>query len=236
MDVLIVDGDAKRAEALVRHLSDHGIRTQTTNTGQDALARSAEVDAVLLSPKLPDTDGLEACRAIRSMSNVPILMVSEEDDEIECILALKLGADDYIPRPFRGRELIARVQAVVRRAGSLSDTGADLAKITGEGTLRTTSLRIDLREHQVRVDDCEVYLTCKEFDLLALLATEPGRVFSSEDIMLQVWGHDGAGDTRTLRVHVSALRKKLKRPGLIETVRGVGFRLARQEHPGSRIC
>jgi two-component system response regulator RegX3 len=227
VEVLIVEGDPKTAEDLARHFRKHGIRAHTTGTGQDALERFSAVDAVLLNPKLPDTDGLEACRAIRSISNIPILMVSEEDDELECILALKLGADDYISRPYRGRELIARVQAVVRRAGGLNCPRPEIAQKAAGEILRSGSLHIDLRDHQVWVNDTEVYLTCKEFDLLALLATEPGRVFTREAIMMKVWGHDGAGDTRTLRVHVSLLRKKLMRPELIETVRGVGFRLGR---------
>ena len=231
MHVLIVESDLKCAAELMRNLGKHGIRTRTAGTGQEALERFSSADAVLLNPRLPDMDGLEACRAIRSISSIPILVISEEDDELECILALKLGADDYIARPYRRRELMARIEAVVRRAGSLGLVAEIAGKDSG-GTLHLGTLHINLSHRQVTVNDTIVQLTCKEFDLLALLAAEPGRVFTREAIMTKVWGHDGGGDTRTLRVHMSLLRKKLMRPGLIETVRGVGFRLAAHESPG----
>jgi len=174
---------------------------------------------VLLKLQLPDINGVELCQRIRLNSQVPIIMVSGHDDEFDCVLGLKAGADDYVARPYRLRELLARIQAVVRRAtGQWPTAPADPVRNIGV-------LHLDLHLRQAVVRGAEIALTGKEFDLLAFLASEPGCTFTREDIMSQVWGHDGAGDTRTLGVHIAGLRRKLGVDNLIETVWGVGFRL-----------
>jgi DNA-binding response OmpR family regulator len=192
--------------------------------GSFALKRCREVDAVLLDLVLADIDGFEVCRAIRAVSGVPIIMVSARGDEFDRVLSLKLGADDYVVRPYSLRELTARIEAVIRRAGTSWQPRMHEDTPVAE-TCELGHIRIDFRGRTVTVGDRETNLTRMEFDILALLAKDAGRVFERQHIMTEVWGHDGAGDTRTLGVHISGLRKKLGEPSSIETVRGVGFRL-----------
>lgn len=222
MRVLIAALDEHFVAELAAGMRGQGFTVETANDGGTALERCREVDAVLLDLVLDDVDGLETCRAIRAMCSVPIIVVTERNDEIDRLLSFKLGADDYVVRPYNLRELTVRVQAVIRRTAWLPLGGHDNEPVLGH---EIGNLRVDLRRRLVVVGGRRVSLTRKEFEILALLVADPGRVFSREEIMLHVWGHDGAGDTRTLGVHMSGLRRKLGLPMLIETVRGVGFRV-----------
>jgi len=216
--VLIVEDQPDVAHELAAGLGDHGFQAVAVPDGRAALDGYTNTDVVLLDLGLPDRDGLDVCRAIRASSNVPIIIISGRDDEFDRVLGLKLGADDYLVKPVRLRELAARIEAVMRRTSDTRGerTAADLREVG--------PVRVDPYRRRVTVHDREVYLTRKEFDLLALLSGEPERVFSRAAIMHAVWGHDGAGDTRTLGVHMASLRKKLGQPRFVETVRGIGFR------------
>jgi two-component system, OmpR family, response regulator RegX3 len=217
MRILLVEADVKCREELTVALKGEGLDTVTVDRGLSALDEVHGVDLVLLDLSLPDIDGFEVCRRIRAGSGVPIIIVSGRSDEFDHVLGLKMGADDYVVKPCRVRELIARIEAVMRRARSAYPENA-------RNSVRELGvLRLDLRLRRVMVNGEQVALTRKEFGLLALLTSEPGRIFAREEIMTEVWGHTGAGDTRTLGVHMAGLRKKLGVPDLIETVRGVGF-------------
>ncbi|MBD2892415.1 response regulator transcription factor [Spirillospora sp. NPDC000708] len=217
MRVLLVEDDAEFSEELAGRLEEQGMDTVAVDQGRAALEHCAEVDIVLLDLMLPDLDGFAVCQLIRNSSTVPIIIVSGRDDEFDRVLGLRMGADDFVAKPYRVRELTTRIEAVVRRARGAWAGGDSVKELGG--------VHLDLRLRRVLVNGEEVALTRKEFDLLAFLAFEPGRTFTRGQIMEEVWGHDGAGDTRTLGVHMTGLRKKLGVAGLIETVRGVGFRL-----------
>jgi two-component system, OmpR family, response regulator RegX3 len=216
--LLVVEDDDAIAVPLVEGLSRAGYSVDRAATGTEALARVAHADLVLLDLGLPDMDGSEVCRQMRKTSAVPIIIVSARGDESDRVLGLELGADDYLVKPFGLRELVARVRAVSRRA--MSDPDQLLQRIG--------ALEIDRRTRRVTVDEVEVALSPKEFDLLSLLGQDAGAVVSREQIMDEVWDPHWYGPTRTLDVHVASLRKKLGDPGLIETVRRVGFRLRDQ--------
>jgi DNA-binding response OmpR family regulator len=228
---LLASADSAFVAETTQQLTGYGFRVDAVGTGAEALKRCEDVDALLLDLVLPDADGFEVCRAVRSFSPVPVIVVSAGGDDLDRVLSLKLGADDHLVRPYNARLLTARIEAVVRRARSLwaplvPTAGNVTALREHAGSVRELdSLRIDMRRRRVYVGDREAALTRKEFDVLAVLSSDPGKVFSRESIMLEVWGHDGAGDTRTLGVHMTGLRKKLGLPAVIETVRGVGFRL-----------
>ncbi|MEU1546792.1 response regulator transcription factor [Nocardia sp. NPDC005745] len=226
MQVLIVEDDHHLAAELDRGLESQGFRSRVVSTGREALSLHAEVEVVLLDIGLPDMDGLEVCRTIRATSNVPIIILSGRVDEFDRVLALKLGADDYVTKPHSLRELAARLEAVTRRARDRREAPIPTSTGTiGADVRELRELRIDVRSRRVTVNEQEVHLTRREFNFLELLAREPGKVFSREMIMIEAWGYRDAGDTRTLGVHAASLRRKLGVP-VIETVRGVGFRLA----------
>ncbi|MFC0037795.1 response regulator transcription factor [Actinomadura rayongensis] len=220
MRVLLVDDDSDYRDELIRGLADQGMESMAVDRGREALDHCDAVDVVLLDLNLPDVDGFEVCRLIRTNSSVPVIIVSGRTDEFDRVLSLRMGADDYVVKPCYLRELAARIDAVVRRAkNSWNPLGRNaMVKDLGE-------LQLDFRRRRVTVNGAEVTLTRKEFDLLALLASEPGRTFTRDQIMREVWGYDSIGDTRTLGVHMVGLRRKLGVPDKIETVRGVGFRL-----------
>ena len=215
MRLLVVEDDDAIAAPLVEGLRRAGYSVERASTGAEALARVADADLMLLDLGLPDLDGSEVCRQVRKSSAVPIIVVSARGDESDRVLGLELGADDYLVKPFSLRELVARVRAVSRRATTDAEQPAQ----------RVGAVEIDRRTRRVTVDEREVALTPKEFDLLSLLGQDPGAVVSREQIMDEVWDPHWYGPTRTLDVHVASLRKKLGDPGLIETVRTVGFRL-----------
>jgi DNA-binding response OmpR family regulator len=221
MHVLIVEDDDSIAEPLSKGLERQGfsVRRESTGLGAiDALASDSHVDVILLDLGLPDIDGYEVCRRVRTTATTPIIVLTARGDEIDRVLGLELGADDYMVKPFGFRELVARMNAVTRRAQVTSDTSNDSIALDG-------GVEIDPRTRRVVVNGTEVQLTRKEFDLLRLLATDPGATHTREDILEQVWDAHWYGPTKTLDVHIASLRKKIGDPGLIETVRGVGFRL-----------
>jgi two-component system response regulator RegX3 len=219
MRVLLVEDDDAIAEPLTSGLGRHGFQVSRARTGAEALA-AAPHDVVLLDLGLPDMDGIDICRRLRATSAVPIIVVTARSEEVDRVLGLELGADDYVVKPFGFRELVARIRAVTRRVRPTTSPT--------EGPQRVGRLELDRRQRQVRLDEAEVTLTAKEFDLLALLAEDPGAVFAREQILEQVWDPHWFGPTKTLDVHVASLRKKLGDPGWIETVRGIGFRLVTQ--------
>jgi DNA-binding response OmpR family regulator len=214
--LLVVEDDEAIATPLVEGLQRAGFTTTLARTGNDALASLDGADLLLLDLGLPDMDGSEVCRRVRSKSTVPIIIVSARGDEGERVLGLELGADDYIVKPFGSRELLARVRAVARR----TNPGGEVERPQIIG-----SIEIDRRSRRVRADGVEIVLSPKEFDLLSLLAEDAGAVVSRPQIMDEVWDPHWYGATKTLDVHIASLRKKLGDPGLIETVRSVGFRL-----------
>jgi DNA-binding response OmpR family regulator len=214
MRVLLVEDDDAIAVPLVEGLTREGLDVERVASGRDALA-AAEADLVLLDLGLPDLDGLEVCRQIRARSSVPVIVLTARGEEVDRVLGLELGADDYLVKPFGFRELMARIRAVSRRT-----VGAVPA-----ATVRLGDLEVDLRARRVTVAGEEVELTRKEFDLLALLIADPGALRTRQEILESVWDAHWYGPTKTLDVHIAALRRKLGDPGLIETVRGVGFRM-----------
>lgn len=210
--VLIVEDDAAIAEQLVRGLRRAGCEPTAVRTAAGAVARR-DADLILLDLGLPDADGVEVCQRLRSRDRVPIIVVTARSDEAERVAALDAGADDYVVKPFGFDELLARMRAVLRRV----DRGPTVIEHGG--------LRLDLAARRTWVDSEEVALTPKEFDILACLSTEPGRVVSREEIFERVWDEHWYGPTKVLDVHLAALRRKLGEPALIETVYGRGFRL-----------
>lgn len=216
MRLLLVEDDDGIAGPLVTGLEREGFDVTRVANGQDALS-AAEPDLVLLDLRLPDIDGYAVARGLRERSRVPIIMVSAKGEEIDRILGLELGADDYLVKPFSIRELIARINAVMRRVREPEQPV--------DQTITVGDLVIDRREHRVRLGDAEIPMTPKEFDLLMVLAGDAGAVVDRRRILEEVWGTRWYGPTKTIDVHVSALRRKLGDPGWIEAVRGVGFRL-----------
>ncbi|HWD46381.1 MAG TPA: response regulator transcription factor [Actinomycetota bacterium] len=216
MRVLLVEDDDAIAEPLAAGLERHGFQVSRARTGAEALAARPH-EVVLLDLGLPDIDGIDVCRRLRTASAVPIIVITARSEEVDRVLGLELGADDYVVKPFGFRELVARIRAVTRRTQPVAGSA--------EGPQQVGGLELDRRQRQVRLEGAEVALTAKEFDLLALLAEDPGAVFTRDQILEQVWDPHWFGPTKTLDVHVASLRKKLGDPGWIETVRGIGFRL-----------
>jgi DNA-binding response OmpR family regulator len=215
--ILIVEDEDAIAVPLAEGLSREGFEVTRVANGADALT-SPEPDLVLLDLRLPDMDGLDVCRELRARSRVPIIVVTAKGEEVDRVVGLEVGADDYVVKPFGLRELVARIRAVSRRAGARSEGGDD-------GPIAVGPLAIDLRAHRATLDGDEIALTAKEFDLLTLLAREAGAVVSRERILAEVWNTTWYGSAKTIDVHVASLRRKLGDPGWIETVRGVGLRL-----------
>jgi DNA-binding response OmpR family regulator len=221
VDVLIVEDDDAIAEPLARGLERENLRPRRVATGTDALA-APPADVVLLDLGLPDMDGRDVCRRLREVSEVPIIVVSARGEELDRVLLLELGADDYLVKPFGLQELVARIRAVTRRTRGSTRAGAPAADATPP---TIGALQVDRRSHRVTLAGEELALTPKEYDLVALLASDPGRVFTRTEIFDEVWDPHWYGPTKTLDVHVASVRRKLGDPGWIETVRGVGFRL-----------
>ncbi|TML42750.1 MAG: response regulator transcription factor [Actinobacteria bacterium] len=219
MRVLLVEDDDTIADPLSKGLQREGFDIERVSSGTAAM-EAPQPDVVLLDLGLPDIDGYEVCRRMRATSDVPILFLTARSDEIDRVVGLELGADDYVVKPFGFRELVARIRAVVRRRGPERRQASN-----GGSPLRVDGLEVDRRARRVVLGGGEIDLTPKEFDLVALLVTDPGAVFERRRIMEEVWGHPWYGPTKTLDVHVASVRKKLGDPGWIETVRGVGFRL-----------
>lgn len=217
--VLLVEDDPAISEPLARALGREGYEVRSHGTGRGALGDIIGADLVVLDLGLPDIDGIDVAREIRSQgSSLPILVLTARTDEVDMVVGLDAGADDYVTKPFRLAELLARVRALLRRAGS--DFQDD--------TLEAQDIKIDVSAHRAFQDGRELQLTAKEFDLLRILIKEAGNVVSRQVIMQEVWGSDPAGSTKTLDMHISWLRRKLgddaAYPYYISTVRGMGFR------------
>ena len=215
MKLLIVEDERAIAEELAEGLVREKFEVQTVATGQEALD-APEPDVILLDLRLPDMDGYTVCRRIRERSDVPIIIVSAKGDEVDRVLGLELGADDYIVKPFGFRELVARIRAVSRRIEPRREE---------PHLLHAGPLDIDLRTRRATVDGVAVDLTVKEFDVLARLAREPGSVVSRQQLLAEVWDTHWYGPTKMIDVHVASIRKKLGGAAWVEAVRGVGFRL-----------
>jgi DNA-binding response OmpR family regulator len=226
MRVLLVEDDQRVSDAVCAALSRYRIDTVCASEGWNVVRHLGTIDAVLLDMGLPDLDGLEVCRMIREVRGVPIIIVSARGEVEDRILGLRAGADDYLVKPYSIGELIARLEAVFRR--SRTERGFD----TRSGCLDVDGVRIDQQRQVVTVDDREVCLSRKEFQLLRMLAHADGAVCPRGQIIAEVWGRTWPGANRTLDVHMATLRTKLGRPELIHTVRGVGYRLtARATEP-----
>ncbi|WP_053755153.1 response regulator transcription factor [Streptomyces sp. MMG1533] len=219
MHVLLVEDDEPVAQSLRRGLTRYGFEVDWVTTGAAALAHPEPYDVVLLDLGLPDTDGLDVCKALRERGDVPIIVISARSDETDRVVGLELGADDYVSKPFGVREVIARIRAVMRRMQPRTSAAENAPDRYG------SRLTVDRKAARVRLDGEEVALAPKEYDLLAFLTEEPGALMSREQIMEAVWDANWFGPTKTLDVHVAALRRKLKGAITIEAVRGVGFRL-----------
>ena len=213
MQILLVEDEDTIADPLAELLRREGFEVERAATGAAALA-AAPPDVVLLDLRLPDMDGLDVCRRLREHSQVPIIVVTARGEEADRVVGLELGADDYVVKPFGLRELIARIRAVTRRAP---------AQRAGE--LRVDGLVVDERARRATLDGSELALTPKEFELLAVLARDPGAAISRRRLLEDVWQTSWYGSAKTIDVHVASLRSKLGDPAWIETVRGVGFRL-----------
>ena len=215
MHILVVEDEDAIADPLVAGLRREGYDVLRVDTGEGALEASP-ADLVLLDLRLPDIDGLDVCRRLRERSRVPIIVLTARGEEADRVVGLELGADDYVVKPYGLRELIARIRAVMRRAAMLGETG---------GPLRVGELEVDERARRATLDGCELELTPKEFELLAALARDPGAAVSRQRLLAEVWQTSWYGSSKTIDVHVAALRRKLGDAAWIETVRGVGFRL-----------
>jgi len=215
MRILIVEDEDAIAIPLTEGLEREGFEVERVATGGAALA-AGEPDLVLLDLRLPDMDGLDVCRELRARSQVPIIVVTAKGEEVDRVVGLEVGADDYVVKPFGLRELVARIRAVSRRSRPREDD---------DGPVTIGVLSIDIRAHRAILDGEDVPLTAKEFALLALLASDPGAVVSRDRILSDVWNTTWYGSAKTIDVHVASLRRKLGDPSWIETVRGVGLRL-----------
>jgi two-component system, OmpR family, response regulator RegX3 len=215
MRVLIVEDEESIAEPLCAGLRREGFDVTWVATAAEALA-AAEHDLVLLDLRLPDRDGYEVCRELRGRSDVPIIVISARDEEIDRVVGLELGADDYLVKPFGFRELLARITAVTRRTNRVA---------AAPPVFRVGELTVDTESRRTVLAGREIELTAKEFDLLAILASRPGAVVSRQRLLNDVWEARHHLATKTIDVHVASLRRKLGDPEWVETVRGVGFRL-----------
>lgn len=220
--ILLVEDEKTLAKALRFTLEKEGFAVAVAYDGEEATQALAAdpPDLVILDLMLPKLDGFEVCRRLRRTSDVPIIMLTARNEDIDKILGLELGADDYMTKPFNTRELLARIKAILRRTGQ-TDAG-------GRKMIRMGSLQMDLIRHRVTVEDREVPLTAREYALLSFLASNPGRVYSREQLLEQVWGYGFCGDARTVDVHIRHLREKLEEnpaePRYLLTVWGSGYK------------
>jgi DNA-binding response OmpR family regulator len=220
MDILLVEDDDAIASSLIAGLQSSGMTVRRVSRGEDAL-RAELPDVVLLDVGLPDIDGFEVCRRLRATSQVPVIMLTARNEELDRVFGLDIGADDYVTKPFGLRELVARIRAVSRRVGVTDAAERSLIDVG--------PLHIDKLTRRALLHGEELSLTSKEFDLLAHLAEHPGIVHRRTDILETVWDTNWYGPTKTLDAHIAAVRKKLGDHRWIEAVRGVGFRLESPE-------
>lgn len=230
--ILVVDDEENIVELVKFNLEKEGYQVFVTYNGQAALDKlqAEEIDLLILDLMLPELDGLDVCRQIRnddSLSDLPIIMLTAKEEEVDRVLGLELGADDYVTKPFSPRELVARVKAILRRTGSSSQE-------INEHQIELGNLIIDLNKHEVLLDGKQVNFTPKEFELLRLLAGNVGKVLTRDSLLKEIWGYDYNGSTRTVDVHIRRTRQKLNDNlsadvEYIETVRGVGYRFKELE-------
>ena len=224
--VLIVEDEESYVDALEVGLAREGFTTRIARTGPEALQMFDESrpDLVLLDLMLPGMSGIDVCRHIRSTSRVPVIMVTAKDSELDTVVGLEVGADDYVTKPYGIRELVARMRAVLRRSADRADRDAG----AGRDEIRVGGVVLDLARHSLRVRGTEVPTPRKEFELLELLMDHAGRVMTRDAILDEVWGPNYVGDAKTLDVHIKRLRAKIEddaaHPRYITTVRGVGYR------------
>jgi two-component system alkaline phosphatase synthesis response regulator PhoP len=219
--VLVVEDEASIASFVSLYLKNAGYEVRSAATGADALAQAAggDVSLIILDLMLPDIDGIEICRRIRQRSDTPILMLTARDEDVDKIIGLEVGADDYMTKPFNPRELVARVKSVLRRS-------APERRERESAQIRHGDLHVDAGRREVRVGEEEVQLAPKEFDLLWELLDHKGLVLTRDQLLERVWGYNFAGDTRTVDVHVRQLRRKLGDASPIVTVWGVGYKVS----------
>lgn len=224
--ILVVEDEETLAEAISFLLSKEGFDVAVAATGPEAIEifDKSGADLILLDLMLPGLSGTEVCRQIRTQSSVPIIMLTAKDSEIDKVVGLELGADDYVTKPYSSRELIARIRAVLRR-GEIQDAGGD------ESTLEVGPVRMDTDRHIITVNGQQVAIPLKEFELLEFLMRNAGRVLTRVQLIDRVWGSDYVGDTKTLDVHIKRLRAKIEKdpanPEYIQTVRGMGYKMER---------
>jgi DNA-binding response OmpR family regulator len=227
--VLVVEDDLALRETLVYNLEGQQLTVEAVSDGQAALeaARRVHPDLILLDVMLPSLDGVEVCRILRHEMSIPILMLTARDDEIDRVIGLEIGADDYITKPFSMRELMARVRAHLRRERLRQEAAGPPVAVSGE-VIQNGNLELDLVRREVRVDGKPLPLTPKEFDLFTYLVQHRGQALKRMDLLDQVWGWEYPGGTRTVDVHIHGLREKIEvdptRPVRIVTVRGAGYR------------
>jgi two-component system response regulator RegX3 len=220
--ILVVEDEASFSEALAYVLGKEGFEVTVADTGDGAIAAfdKGGADLVLLDLMLPGLSGTEVCKQLRSRSDVPIIMLTAKDTEVDKVVGLELGADDYVTKPYSKAELVARIRAVLRRQGDNSNTP--------DGVITAGPVRIDVERHQVNINDQLVSLPLKEFELLEFLVRNSGRVLTRSQLIDRVWGSDYFGDTKTLDVHVKRLRAKIEKdpanPTYIQTIRGLGYK------------
>ena len=222
--ILVVEDEASFSDALSYLLGREGFDVSVADTGVGAIAEFDRhgADLILLDLMLPGLSGTEVCRQIRQRSNVPVIMLTAKDSEVDKVVGLELGADDYVTKPYSTRELVARIRAVLRRQGDDStDSGSD-------GILTAGPVRMDVERHMVTVNNDAVQLPLKEFELLEFLIRNSGRVLTRSQLIDRIWGSDYFGDTKTLDVHIKRLRAKIEvdpaEPVFIQTVRGLGYK------------
>lgn len=227
--VLVVEDEASYVEALSVGLTKEGFIVEVAVDGAEALLKFEDVqpDLVLLDVMLPKMSGIDVCRLLRKRSQVPIIMVTAKGEEIDAVVGLEVGADDYVSKPYRMRELVARMHAVMRRHGA----GTPVVPEVSVGAISVGAISLDVDEHRVLLDGQEVVMPLKEFELLHLLLANAGRVLTRDVLIDRVWGSDYVGDTKTLDVHVKRLRAKVEddpaNPSRITTIRGLGYKFER---------
>ena len=222
--VLVVEDESSFSEALEYLLDKEGFSVITAATGTEALKKFDQggIDLILLDLMLPEVSGTEVCRQIRAKSKVPIIMLTAKDSEVDKVVGLEIGADDYVTKPYSARELVARINAVLRRNGG---DGA----VIDSGVITVHGIRMDIDRHQVSINGIPASLPLKEFELLEFLMRNAGRVLTRMQLIDRVWGSDYVGDTKTLDVHIKRLRAKIEddpaNPKIIQTVRGLGYKM-----------
>ena len=223
--ILIIEDEVSFSEALSFLLEKEGFETEVAETGKAGIAsfNKSTFDLVLLDLMIPEISGIDVCRTIRTTSQVPIIMLTAKDAEIDKVVGLELGADDYVTKPYSSRELIARIKAVLRRG--ITDDGS----IQDQDLMEVGPVKLNIGKHQVSVNGSPVSLPLKEFELLEFLMRNSGRVLTRSQLIDRVWGGDYYGDTKTLDVHIKRLRAKIEadpaNPVLIQTIRGLGYKL-----------